>query len=35
VVLTADDLPRISAAVPVGAASGLRYPPGGMKAVYV
>jgi aryl-alcohol dehydrogenase-like predicted oxidoreductase len=33
--LTADEVARISAAVPRGAASGTRYPPGGMKRVYL
>lgn len=35
VALTADDVSRISAAVPKGAAAGTRYPEGGMKAVYL
>ncbi|HUB16350.1 MAG TPA: aldo/keto reductase [Acetobacteraceae bacterium] len=35
VQLTADDVARISAAVPKGAAAGTRYPAGGMAAVYV
>jgi aryl-alcohol dehydrogenase-like predicted oxidoreductase len=35
VALTPEEVARISAAVPAGAAAGLRYPPGGMKAVYV
>jgi aryl-alcohol dehydrogenase-like predicted oxidoreductase len=35
VVLSTDEVARISAAVPVGAASGERYPAAGMKAVYV
>jgi aryl-alcohol dehydrogenase-like predicted oxidoreductase len=35
VALTAEDVARISAAVPKGAAAGTRYPAGGMKAVYV
>ncbi|TGD96216.1 aldo/keto reductase [Methylobacterium nonmethylotrophicum] len=34
VALTPDDVARISAAVPAGAASGLRYPAGAMAAVY-
>lgn len=34
VTLTAEEVGRISAAVPAGAAAGLRYPPGAMKAVY-
>lgn len=33
--LSADEVAAISAAVPVGAASGLRYPAGAMKAVQV
>jgi len=33
--LTADDLAQISAAIPVGAAAGLRYPEAQMKSVYV
>jgi len=33
--LTADDVARISAAVPKGAAAGTRYPAGGMKGVFV
>jgi aryl-alcohol dehydrogenase-like predicted oxidoreductase len=35
VALTPEDVARIAAAVPAGAAAGLRYPPGAMKAVYV
>jgi aryl-alcohol dehydrogenase-like predicted oxidoreductase len=35
VKLTEDDVARISAAVPKGAAAGTRYPAGGMKSVYV
>ena len=35
VTLTPQDLEEISAAIPVGAAAGTRYPEGGMKAVYV
>ncbi|MBS0530014.1 MAG: aldo/keto reductase, partial [Proteobacteria bacterium] len=35
VKLSADDVARMSAAVPIGAASGERYPAAGMKAVYV
>jgi aryl-alcohol dehydrogenase-like predicted oxidoreductase len=35
VKLNADDVARISAAVPRGAAAGTRYPAGGMKGVYV
>ncbi|WP_254452794.1 aldo/keto reductase [Roseicella sp. DB1501] len=34
VTLTAEEVGRISAAMPAGAAAGLRYPPGAMKAVY-
>ncbi len=33
--LTAEELARISAAVPRGAAAGTRYPAGGMKSVYL
>jgi len=33
--LTADEVGRISAAIPKGAAAGTRYPAGGMKSVYV
>jgi aryl-alcohol dehydrogenase-like predicted oxidoreductase len=33
--LTPEDVARISAAIPKGAAAGTRYPAGGMKAVYV
>jgi aryl-alcohol dehydrogenase-like predicted oxidoreductase len=33
--LTPQDLARISAAIPAGAAAGLRYPEGAMKRVYV
>jgi aryl-alcohol dehydrogenase-like predicted oxidoreductase len=33
IVLSPEDLKRISEAVPVGAASGSRYPEGGMRAV--
>lgn len=33
IVLSAEDLKRISEAVPVGAASGARYPEGGMRTV--
>jgi aryl-alcohol dehydrogenase-like predicted oxidoreductase len=33
--LTAADIDRISAAIPVGAAAGLRYPEGGMRGVYI
>ena len=35
VKLTPDDVSRISAAIPRGAAAGTRYPAGGMKGVYV
>ena len=35
VKLNVDDVARISAAVPAGAAAGTRYPAGGMKGVYV
>ena len=35
VSLSAADVARISAAVPVGAAAGTRYPAGGMQSVYV
>jgi aryl-alcohol dehydrogenase-like predicted oxidoreductase len=35
IALTKDDLARISNAVPVGAAAGLRYPEGQMKSLYV
>jgi aryl-alcohol dehydrogenase-like predicted oxidoreductase len=35
VKLTADDVARMSAAIPRGAAAGTRYPAGGMKGVYV
>jgi aryl-alcohol dehydrogenase-like predicted oxidoreductase len=33
--LTAEDVARIAATIPKGAAAGTRYPAGGMKAVYV
>ncbi len=33
--LSADDVARISAAVPVGAAAGTRYPAGGMAGVFI
>lgn len=33
--LTADEVSRMSSAIPVGAASGTRYPAAGMKAVYI
>jgi len=35
VALSADDVARLSAALPPGAAAGGRYPDGGMKAVYL
>jgi len=35
VALSAEDLARISDAVPVGAAAGTRYPAGGMKGVHI
>lgn len=35
VKLSADDVARISAAVPVGAAAGTRYPAGGMAGVFI
>jgi len=35
VKLSADDVARMSSAVPKGAAAGTRYPAGGMKGVYV
>lgn len=35
VALSADDLAAITAAIPVGAAAGLRYPEGQMKSVYL
>jgi aryl-alcohol dehydrogenase-like predicted oxidoreductase len=35
VVLSADEVAELSAALPPGAAAGTRYPAGGMKAVYV
>jgi aryl-alcohol dehydrogenase-like predicted oxidoreductase len=35
VTLLPEEVSRISAAVPVGAAAGTRYPAGGMKAVYI
>ena len=35
ITLSADDLARISDAVPVGAAAGTRYPAGGMKGVHI
>ncbi len=33
--LNADDLARLSAAIPKGAAAGTRYPAAGMKGVYI
>ncbi len=33
--LTAEEVAQVSAAVPPGSAAGTRYPPGGMKAVFV
>jgi len=33
--LTVDEVAALSAAIPVGAAAGTRYPAGGMRAVYV
>ena len=35
VTLSPNEVSRISAAVPAGAAAGKRYPAAGMKAVYV
>jgi aryl-alcohol dehydrogenase-like predicted oxidoreductase len=35
VQLTADDVARMTAAVPTGAAAGTRYPAGGMKGVFI
>ncbi len=35
VALSADDVARLSAALPPGAAAGTRYPEAGMKAVYI
>ena len=35
VVLTADDLARLDAAIPPGAAAGTRYPAAAMKSVQV
>ena len=35
VVLSAEDIARISAAVPKGAAAGTRYPAGGMAGVFI
>ena len=33
--LTAAETDRISAAIPIGAAAGTRYPEGGMRGVYI
>jgi aryl-alcohol dehydrogenase-like predicted oxidoreductase len=33
--LTSAEVERISAAIPIGAAAGLRYPEGGMRGVYI
>jgi len=33
--LTPSDIDRISAAIPIGAAAGTRYPEGGMRGVYI
>ena len=35
VTLTADEVARLSSALPPGAAAGTRYPEGGMKGVYL
>ena len=35
VTLSAEDVARMSAAIPVGAVAGTRYPAGGMKTVYL
>jgi hypothetical protein len=35
VTLSAEDVSRLSAAVPPGAAAGTRYPAGGMKGVFI
>ncbi|MFC7692980.1 hypothetical protein ACFQY5_28885 [Paeniroseomonas aquatica] len=35
VTLSAEEVARIGAAVPAGAAAGTRYPAGGMKGVYL
>jgi aryl-alcohol dehydrogenase-like predicted oxidoreductase len=35
VKLSAEDVARISAAVPVGAVAGTRYPAGGMAGVFI
>src|SRR4029077_5929823 len=33
--LTSQEIDRISAAIPIGAAAGTRYPEGGMRGVYI
>jgi hypothetical protein len=33
--LSPADIDRISAAIPIGAAAGTRYPEGGMRGVYI
>jgi aryl-alcohol dehydrogenase-like predicted oxidoreductase len=33
--LSPGDIDRISAAIPIGAAAGTRYPEGGMRGVYI
>jgi len=33
--LTSAEVERVSAAIPIGAAAGLRYPEGGMRGVYI
>jgi aryl-alcohol dehydrogenase-like predicted oxidoreductase len=35
VQLSPADVDRISAAIPLGAAAGTRYPEGGMRGVYI
>jgi hypothetical protein len=35
VVLSADEVARLSSALPPGAAAGTRYPEAGMKGVYL
>jgi aryl-alcohol dehydrogenase-like predicted oxidoreductase len=35
VQLTPAEIDRISVAIPIGAAAGLRYPEGGMRGVYI
>src|SRR5262249_35227718 len=35
VQLSPADIDRISAAIPIGAAAGTRYPEGGMRGVYI